>query len=29
MATFYVQPCHHGQGIGKRLLNTTLKHCHK
>jgi ribosomal protein S18 acetylase RimI-like enzyme len=27
IATFYVQPRHHGKGIGKRLLNAALKHC--
>ena len=27
ISTFYVQPCHHGKGIGKRLLNAALQHC--
>lgn len=27
IATFYVQPRHHGKGIGKRLLNAALKYC--
>ena len=27
IATFYVQPRHHGQGIGRRLLNGALDHC--
>ncbi|WP_299476488.1 GNAT family N-acetyltransferase [uncultured Roseibium sp.] len=27
IATFYVQPRHHGKGIGKRLLNAALQHC--
>ena len=27
IATFYVQPRHHGKGIGKRLLNAALDHC--
>lgn len=27
IATFYVQPRHHGNGIGKRLLSAALDHC--
>lgn len=27
IATFYVQPRHHGKGIGKRLLDAALAHC--
>lgn len=27
IATFYVQPRHHGTGIGKRLLGAALDHC--
>lgn len=27
ISTFYVQPRHHGKGIGKRLLNAALEHC--
>lgn len=27
ISTFYVQPRHHGKGIGKRLLNAALQHC--
>ncbi|MBD3665834.1 GNAT family N-acetyltransferase [Sulfitobacter aestuariivivens] len=27
IATFYVQPRHHGKGIGKRLLAAALDHC--
>ncbi len=27
IATFYVQPRHHGKGIGRRLLNATFHHC--
>jgi ribosomal protein S18 acetylase RimI-like enzyme len=27
VATFYVQPRHHGKGIGKRLLEAAFKHC--
>lgn len=27
ISTFYVQPHHHGKGIGKRLLNAALQHC--
>lgn len=27
IATFYVQPRHHGKGIGKRLLAAALEHC--
>ena len=27
IATFYVQPRHHGKGIGKRLLQAALSHC--
>ena len=27
IATFYVQPRHHGRGIGKRLLEAALQHC--
>ena len=27
ITTFYVQPRHHGKGIGKRLLHTALRHC--
>ena len=27
IATFYVQPRHHGKGIGKRLLSAALAHC--
>ncbi|MDF3415377.1 GNAT family N-acetyltransferase [Sulfitobacter sp. M57] len=27
IATLYVQPRHHGKGIGKRLLHTALRHC--
>lgn len=29
IATFYVQPRHHGKGIGKRLLAAALEHCAK
>ncbi|WP_322896072.1 MULTISPECIES: GNAT family N-acetyltransferase [unclassified Yoonia] len=27
ISTFYVQPRHHGKGIGKRLLDAELQHC--
>lgn len=27
ISTFYVQPRHHGKGIGKRLLSMALQHC--
>lgn len=27
ISTFYVQPRHHGKGIGKRLLGAALQHC--
>ncbi len=27
ISTFYVQPRHHGKGIGKRLLDAALEHC--
>lgn len=27
IATFYVQPRHHGKGIGSRLLDAALGHC--
>lgn len=27
LATFYVQPRHHGKGIGKALLNAAVQHC--
>lgn len=27
ISTFYVQPRHHGKGIGKGLLNVALQHC--
>ncbi|MFU8864581.1 MAG: GNAT family N-acetyltransferase [Rhodobacterales bacterium] len=27
ISTFYVQPRHHGKGIGKRLLDAALAHC--
>ena len=27
IATFYVQPRHHGKGIGKRLLSAAVEHC--
>lgn len=27
IATFYVQPRHHGKGIGKRLLSAAFAHC--
>lgn len=27
ISTFYVQPRHHGKGIGKRLLAAALQHC--
>ncbi len=27
IVTFYVQPRHHGKGIGKRLLNSAFEHC--
>ena len=27
IATFYVQPRHHGKGIGKKLLQVALAHC--
>ncbi|WP_037307967.1 GNAT family N-acetyltransferase [Ruegeria halocynthiae] len=27
ISTFYVQPRHHGKGIGKRLLNAALQQC--
>lgn len=27
ISTFYVQPRHHGKGVGKRLLNAGLRHC--
>jgi len=29
ISTFYVQPRHHGKGVGKRLLNAALQHCHE
>ena len=29
ISTFYVQPRHHGKGIGKALLNAALAHCRK
>lgn len=29
ISTFYVQPRHHGKGIGKRLLSAALEHCRK
>ena len=29
VSTFYVQPRHHGKGIGKRLLRAALQHCRK
>jgi len=29
ISTFYVQPRHHGKGIGKRLLRAALQHCRK
>ncbi len=28
IATLYVQPRHHGKGIGKRLLSAAFKHAH-
>ena len=27
ISTFYIQPRHHGKGIGKRLLDAALDHC--
>ncbi len=27
ISTFYVQPRHHGKGVGKRLLKGALQHC--
>lgn len=27
ISTFYVQPRHHGKGIGKRLLEAAIRHC--
>ena len=27
VSTLYVQPRHHGKGVGKALLNTALQHC--
>jgi ribosomal protein S18 acetylase RimI-like enzyme len=27
ISTLYVQPRHHGKGIGKQLLNAALQHC--
>ncbi|MEP1767596.1 MAG: GNAT family N-acetyltransferase [Sulfitobacter sp.] len=27
ISTFYVQPRHHGKGIGKRLLSAAFQHC--
>ncbi|MEJ8561260.1 GNAT family N-acetyltransferase [Yoonia sp. GPGPB17] len=27
ISTFYVQPRHHGKGIGKRLLSAAIEHC--
>jgi len=27
ISTFYVQPRHHGKGIGKRLLSAAIDHC--
>lgn len=27
ISTFYVQPRHHGKGVGKRLLQAALQHC--
>lgn len=27
IATFYIQPRHHGKGIGKALLSAALQHC--
>lgn len=27
IATLYVQPRHHGKGVGKRLLDAALQHC--
>ncbi len=27
ISTLYVQPRHHGRGIGKRLLNAAFQHC--
>lgn len=29
ISTFYVQPRHHGKGIGKRLLSAAIDHCRK
>ena len=27
ISTLYVQPRHHGKGVGKRLLNAAVQHC--
>lgn len=29
ISTFYVQPRHHGKGIGKRLLQAVMEHCRR
>lgn len=29
ISTFYVQPRHHGKGIGKKLLDAAFAHCRK
>ena len=29
ISTLYVQPRHHGKGIGKRLLRAAIQHCQK
>ena len=29
ISTFYVQPRHHGKGIGKTLLDAALEHCRR
>ena len=29
ISTLYVQPRHHGKGIGRRLLSAAVEHCHE